>query len=327
MTTVLEAPSTRVLGDARPALLVLNLGVVSAGVAIVISIVTGSTASSNSISTAPMVVALLALIVGIPHGAVDSLTLPNSVTRGRRLILAGAYLALAAAAAWAIYTWPGIAFVIVLALTVWHFGTGDVEATRELRGLPPVCGAWRVVYAIALGSAPVLLPLTSASAVSTLVAIEPRLATVMTEPVLAVTRLSVLLVLIVTMLWLIHSGDLRGAIELMTLSVLGYVASPLLAFAVYFGLWHAVRHTARLAQVRFGSVNAASMLRVSRGGLPALLGFLVVVGALAALVDPAHAIGPMLWIGLVVVWGLTVPHMLFVARFDARMRDASGMRD
>jgi len=35
----------------------------------------------------------------------------------------------------------------------------------------------------------------------------------------------------------------------MALAVLGYVASPLLASAVYFGFWHALRHTARLADV------------------------------------------------------------------------------
>jgi Brp/Blh family beta-carotene 15,15'-monooxygenase len=130
----------------------------------------------------------------------------------------------------------------------------------------------------------------------------------------------VLLLIIGSMLWLIHTGDLAGAIELMALAVLGYVATPLLAFAVYFGFWHALRHTARLAEVTYGRLDPMSLLKVMRGGLPALVGFVVVVAGLALLVDPSHAVGPMLWIGLVVVWGLTVPHMLFVSRFDARMR-------
>lgn len=320
MTTVLETSHRRVPAVSRPALVVLNLGVVTAGLAVVISILTGATADSSTISPAVIAVALIALVIGIPHGAVDNLTLAGPITRGRRLQLTGLYMALAVAAALAIYTWPGPAFVLVLAMTVWHFGTGDVEATRELRGLPPVRGGWRIGYALALGSAPVLLPLTSPAAVSTLVAIEPRLATVMTDPIIAVTRLGVLLLVIGTMLWLIHTGDLRGAIELMALSVLGYVASPLLAFAVYFGFWHALRHTARLAEVTYGRIDAPSLLRVMRGGVPALIGFVVVVGVLASIVDPSHAVGPMLWIGLVIVWGLTVPHMLFVSRFDARRR-------
>lgn len=320
MSAVLEVPRHQEAMASRPALAVLNTGVVAAGLAVIASIVTGATAGSSTVSPLVIAVALVALAVGIPHGAVDNLTLAGPVALRRRLVLTVMYLALAAVSALAIVTWPGVAFVLVLAMTVWHFGTGDVEATRELRGLPPVRGGWRFVYAIALGSAPVLLPLTSSAAVSTLVAIEPRLALVMTEPVIAVTRLAVLLVVIVTMLWLIHTGDLRGAIELMALSVLGYVATPLLAFAVYFGLWHALRHTARLAQVTYGQVDARTLLKVTRGGLPALAGFIVVVAVLAAVIDPSRAVGPMLWIGLVVVWGLTVPHMVFVARFDARMR-------
>ena len=31
---------------------------------------------------------------------------------------------------------------------------------------------------------------------------------------------------------------------------------------------------------------------------------------------------PAFWIGLALVWGLTVPHMILVARFDSRMRAA-----
>lgn len=324
MVTVLEAPPHQASAVSTPALVVLNLGIVAAGFGVVVSILSGATAESTSISPTAIAVALVALIVGIPHGAVDNLTLPGPIARMRRLQLTAVYLAVAVAAALAIYAWPGPAFVGVIAMTVWHFGTGDVEATRELRGLPPVRGGWRIGYALALGSAPVLLPLTSPAAVSTLVAIEPRLAMVMNEPVIALTRLGVLLLVIGTLLWLIHHGDVRGAIELMSLAVLGYVASPLLAFAVYFGFWHALRHTARLADVTYGRIDATSVLKVMRGGVPALVGFVVVVVALATFIDPSHAVGPMLWIGLVIVWGLTVPHMLFVARFDARMRTSRG---
>jgi Brp/Blh family beta-carotene 15,15'-monooxygenase len=321
VSTVLQARRLPVAAAVSPwAQVVLKLGVVAVGVAVVVSVFSGATATSTTISPIAIVVALIALVVGIPHGAVDNLTLAGPISRRRRLRLTALYMAVAVVAALAIYLWPGPAFVAVLAMTVWHFGTGDVEATRELRGLPPMRGAARIGYALALGSAPVLLPLTSPAAVSTLVAIEPRLAMVMTDSVISVTRLAVLLLIIGSMLWLIHTGDLAGAIELMALAVLGYVATPLLAFAVYFGFWHALRHTARLAEVTYGRLDPMSLLKVMRGGLPALVGFVVVVAGLALLVDPSHAVGPMLWIGLVVVWGLTVPHMLFVSRFDARMR-------
>ena len=310
-TRIITVPNTTV---------VLNIGLIGTGVAVLVSLLTRTTAASTTVGPLPIAIALLALVVGIPHGAVDNLTLTRSLTTRERLLGALAYVAIAAIAAVAIITWPGIAFVAVLAMTVWHFGTGDVEATRELQGLSPIRTWVRVPYAIALGSAPVLLPLTSPAAIATLTAIEPRLATVMSDQVIVGTRIAVLTLIVGCLLWLIQKGDIRGAIELFALTVLGYVASPLIAFAVYFGFWHALRHTARLAQVSEGNVSVRSLLRVSRGGIPSVIGFVAIVVILVTFFDPSLAMGPALWFGLAIIWGLTVPHMILVARFDARMR-------
>lgn len=319
MGQVQQAPRTPIITVSN-ATVVLNIGLIASGAAVLVSLLSRTTAASTSIGPIPIIVALIALMVGIPHGAVDNLTLQRTLTPGQKVWGALAYVAVAAIAALAIITWPGMAFVVVIAMTVWHFGTGDVEATRELRGLAPVTGIARVGYALALGSAPVLLPLSSPAAVATLTAIEPRLALVMSEPVIVGTRIAVLVLIVVTLLWLIQRGDVRGAIELFALAVLGFIASPLVAFAVYFGFWHALRHTARLAQVTYGTITVRSLLGVSKGGIPSLIGFVVVVIAVLAFVDPSMTIGPALWIGLAIVWGLTVPHMIMVSRFDARMR-------
>lgn len=308
---IITVPNTTVL---------LNVGLIAAGAAVLLSLLTRTTAASTDVGPVPIVIALVALVVGIPHGAVDNLTVARHLSRRERLLGAVAYLVVAALAAVAIIAWPGLAFVAVLAMTVWHFGTGDVEATREMRDLPALTGLPRIGYALALGSAPVLLPLTSPAAVSTLTAIEPRLASVMTPGVLVGTRIIVLSLVVVCLLWLIQRADLRGAIELMALTVLGYIASPLVAFAVYFGFWHALRHTARLAQVTYGSITPRSLVAVSKGGIPSVIGFIAIVIVIVTAVDPSFAMGPALWIGLAVVWGLTVPHMIMVSRFDARMR-------
>lgn len=302
------------------ATVVLNIGLIFAGAAILISLLTRTTAADTTIGPLPIALALLALVVGIPHGAVDNLTFTRQLTRRERLLGATAYIAVAAASALAIIQWPGIAFVAVIAMTVWHFGTGDVEATRELQDLSPVTGFVRIGYALALGSAPVLLPLTSPAAIATLTAIEPQLATLMSEQVIVGTRIAVLTLVVLCLLWLIQRGDLRGAVELFALAALGFVASPLVAFAVYFGFWHALRHTARLAQVTYGTINWRSLALVSKGGLPSVVGFLAIIVLAVAFVDPSLAMGPALWFGLAIVWGLTVPHMIMVARFDARMR-------
>ena len=96
--------------------------------------------------------------------------------------------------------------------------------------------------------------------------------------------------------------------------------TPLVAFATYFGFWHALRHTARLAQVTYGTISWRSMVLVSRGGAPSLIGFVLILVITISFVDPVLTAERALWLGLAIVWGLTVPHMFMVARFDARMR-------
>lgn len=319
MGSVDVQPRTRIIAVPN-ATIVLNIGLIATGVAVLVSLLTRTTSASTNVGPLPIALALLALVVGIPHGAVDNLTLTRALSTRERLLGALAYIALAGVAALAIIAWPSVAFIAVLAMTVWHFGTGDVEATRELQDLAPIRSWTRIPYAVALGSAPVLIPLTSPAAVATLTVIEPRLATVMSDQVIVGVRIAVLTLIVGCLLWLVQQGDVRGAIELFALTVLGYVASPLIAFAVYFGFWHALRHTARLAQVSEGNVSLRSLLRVSRGGVPSVIGFVAIVVIMLAFFDPALAMGPALWFGLALIWGLTVPHMILVARFDSRMR-------
>jgi Brp/Blh family beta-carotene 15,15'-monooxygenase len=126
----------------------------------------------------------------------------------------------------------------------------------------------------------------------------------------------VLCVIAVAVALLVRAGDRRGAGELALLSVLGVVASPLVAFAVYFASWHALRHTARLAADPVGVVRPAALARTFAAGLPALV-VTIVVAAVCVLGFREHAVlSTWMWVGLALVWGLTVPHMVVVARFD-----------
>jgi len=112
------------------------------------------------------------------------------------------------------------------------------------------------------------------------------------------------------------------ALDLVLLVALSLVTPPLITFAIYFGCWHAVRHTARLvpklskarASAELGDVRVALWSAIYPG-LYALVGT-VVIAALLMLFGPSHFAPSLLWATLVVVWALTVPHMLTTARFD-----------
>ena len=306
-----------------PNRVILNIGIAAIAIAIPFSILSRSTTLTTDVSAWVIAAAIFALAIGIPHGAVDHLTMSRALPRKQLLGLAAIYLAIAVAAAAAVIAAPGIAFIVVLAMTVWHFGAGDVEASHELDGTAQETGAPRIIHALAVGSAPVLLPLTSPAAISTLTAIQPRLAEYFTPTVIMVTRTAVLALIVVCLLMLIQQGRTRATLELAALTVLGYVVAPLLAFAIYFGLWHALRHTARLAEHTHGTISAKTIWQTFAQGLPALIGTIAVVGMLAAFASSVTVSGAWLWFGLAIVWGLTVPHMIMVSAFDRRQRRAS----
>ena len=111
-------------------------------------------------------------------------------------------------------------------------------------------------------------------------------------------------------------------IDLSLLAALSFFAPPLVAFSVYFGCWHAMRHTARLTSLLPGSQKAfeqgnelAAFRSAVIPGLPALLGTLIFVVALAAFSDQGIS-SSLLWLALVTVWSLTVPHMIVTAKLD-----------
>jgi Brp/Blh family beta-carotene 15,15'-monooxygenase len=113
----------------------------------------------------------------------------------------------------------------------------------------------------------------------------------------------------------------REVLDLSLLLLLAHLAPPLIAFAVYFGCWHAMRHTARLTlslprsleNLNQGNLrNAFSQAVIP--GLPALIGTFVVAGFMALIGQDFS--DEFFWMALVVVWALTVPHMVVTAKLD-----------
>jgi Brp/Blh family beta-carotene 15,15'-monooxygenase len=106
------------------------------------------------------------------------------------------------------------------------------------------------------------------------------------------------------------------------LAALAFLTPPLVAFAAYFGLWHAMRHTARLTLNLKSSQNSIAANQAGRAfrqavipGIPALIGTFL-VALLIGFQTPDKLSDDFLWLSLVVVWALTVPHMMVTARLD-----------
>jgi len=90
----------------------------------------GALSGENSETAGAWLLLFSALLFGLPHGAYDFWILFDSTRRERRsskllLGLLATYLLLASAVVVVWYFAPGIVLIGFLALTAWHFGSGD----------------------------------------------------------------------------------------------------------------------------------------------------------------------------------------------------------
>ena len=271
-----------------------------------------------------VVIALLALAVGIPHGALDHLvTLPRSQPVKMTLFIM-VYVVIALIAVWAILEWNVYGFYVVVAMSALHFGIGDAaflaERDRILnRNRSPRIS--QLLYALAGGVTPVIIPLVNERSSAALAAVNPAL--VDWDRGFADTLYWISIALLVTAIvaQLVSKRE-RDALDLILLGLLAIFAPPLIAFAVYFGTWHAMRHTARLTLNLKKSARAyerddskGALRSAVIPGIPALLGTLIVAAGLV-LFGENNFTDDFLWLLLVVIWALTVPHMLVTAKLD-----------
>jgi Brp/Blh family beta-carotene 15,15'-monooxygenase len=271
-----------------------------------------------------VVIALVALAVGIPHGALDHLvTLPRaSIKRMSLFILV--YVLIAALAVLAILKWNVYGFIGVVVMSALHFGIGDTAFINELERAKGSVRANRlaqILYAVTAGALPVVIPLTNKESTSALAAVNDVLINwhggLDQELINLVTGMY-----LVTVLVLSANRRWRDLIDINLLLLLAFFTPPLVAFAAYFGTWHAMRHTARLtlnlrsSQESLSNNQSAKAFRQAvLPGLPALVGtFIASLGI--ALFTPGKLSDEFLWLSLVVVWALTVPHMMVTARLD-----------
>ena len=295
---------------------------IAVALATLLSIVFSSSLGSESLNW-QVVMAAVALGVGIPHGALDHLVTLKNAAPLKMTIFILIYVAAALAAIWAILQWNVWGFIAVVLMSSLHFGIGDSAFIAELDRLENRVGSpipvW--AYAGAAGLLPVVIPLVNERSTQALEKINSNLI----EWHFGYTQeiqLLVALIAILSLIVLIIRKRLSEVFDLVLLGALASFAPPLVAFSVYFGCWHAMRHTARLTSLLQSSQKAyeqGSELGAFRSavlpGLPALVGTIIFVVGLSAFSDQALD-SSFLWLALVTVWALTVPHMIVTAKLD-----------
>ena len=291
------------------------------GVAVILSLFFTAFLGSDNLNW-QISLAVIALIIGIPHGALDHLvTLPKDKPAKMALFVI-IYVLIAVAAVWAILRWNVLGFQLVVIMSAAHFGIGDAafiaESERLNNGVSKSLTD-RLIYAIPAGLLPVFVPLTSDLTNSALAEVNPQLIN-WAGSNSNLIHLLVLLIAASSLFILVLKRDDKSAMDLALLAALSILTPPLVAFAIYFGLWHALRHTARLtlnlskSEIAYqNNEPKRAFINAVLPGIPALIGTFIVAAILAA-TNPDNS--RLLWSILVVIWALTVPHMMVTAKLD-----------
>ena len=293
---------------------------VSVSLAILTSLIFSDLLGSSSMSW-QVVIAVIALAIGIPHGALDHLvTLPKAQPKKMALFIF-VYVAVAIFAVIGILKFNTVGFIVVLFMSAIHFGIGDAafinEVDKRSEGTKKL-NRW--FYIPAAGFTPVFIPLVNSASTEALASVNPALINwhqgLDSQILFTITAFALLAIGV-----MVFDKRYREALDLIVLLLLAHLAPPLIAFAVYFGCWHAMRHTARLTLSLPRCVEniTQGMLRKAFSnavipGLPALIGTFVVAGLLA--LSGRDFTDEFFWMALVVVWALTVPHMAVTAKLD-----------
>ena len=268
-----------------------------------------------------VVIAVVALAIGIPHGALDHLvTLPKAQPKKMAVFII-VYVAVAVVAVIGILNFNTVGFILVLFMSAIHFGIGDAAFINEIDKRSDAerkLNRW--FYIPAAGFTPVFIPLVNSASTEALASVNPALINwhqgYDSEILILVSAFALLSIAVMFV-----GKRNREALDLTLLVLLAHLAPPLIAFAVYFGCWHAMRHTARLTlslpkcieSLNLG-LNRKAFSSAVIPGLPALVGTFVVAGIMA--LSGRDFSDEFFWMALVVVWALTVPHMVVTAKLD-----------
>ncbi|MEF8883026.1 MAG: Brp/Blh family beta-carotene 15,15'-dioxygenase [Halapricum sp.] len=284
------------------------------------------------------------LLLGLPHGALDHLTLPRArdspVTLRGIGVFSMAYLAAAGAYGIAWLVVPAAAFVGFILLTWFHWGQGDRAHLTLTTDAVHLKNPWvNRLTLLVRGGLPMLVPLVAfpeqyRSVVMTVVGLFDPNGGAWLAPIFDPSaRLTVgigfgLLTLVTLLAGYRIAGDRRAwridAIETGLLWLFFATVPPVLAIGIYFAVWHSLRHLARLvaiddtAATSLARGSTGSLLtRVSMDALPMTIGALALFGGLAlAVPNEPGSLSGVGGVYLVLLAVLTLPHAGVVTVLD-----------
>ncbi len=247
--------------------------------------------------------------IGILHGALDhQVAFRHFGMRADRLGWAkfmGGYIGVMIlyGAVW--YVVPLLALIIFLALSVWHFGQSDMNAFSMEKGesvmnITRSLAVLGVMFGLHVGEVQEIVD-----------SVVPWQIPAIVGYVMAVGGL---LLHVAALIWFRPSPLVWALFDIVWLSVVSSILPLLLAFAVYFAMWHSVNHLAELRNY----LHYDRWTHLVWNGLPFTVLALVIIATFAMML-PSGA-NPMEWVLFlfIAISLMTMPHMLLVDKMMRR---------
>ncbi len=251
-------------------------------------------------------IALLAVVfIGLPHGAMDgalAIHLGWMKHPTQAILFLLAYVGLAAMVVGLWFLSPTLAFLIFLAISMFHFGRGDIVPRTKDHQLSEVLMRGGLVLAG--------ISLFHYSEVDV---IFQSLIGSNTEFVwMFLQAIGVLTLILIPVTILSKSANERRSaiVEVAGLLVLFSIAPPLLGFAIYFCCIHSVRHFSHMGTLLKSTLQQFQITRTTVVfSLMTWAVMLLIVADQSSSIGLEPALLQVIFIGLA---ALTVPHMILV---------------
>jgi Brp/Blh family beta-carotene 15,15'-monooxygenase len=280
-------------------------------------------ASDMSMKTQVIVLVFTTAIFGLPHGALDMIVADWLQIKNSNFLQL--YLATMVGVVLAWFTVPRVALTLFVFKSVYHFGEGFTAGNPASHPIDILAWGGMLLIPIKVHAADV------ATIFSHLVG------GLSLDPVLSVLNWTVQLHTVALILSLTYHilrshkfEDLLILLECTTLFVVFYTMSPLIAFVIYFNIFHSARHLIRLGEAGLAKSAGLNSKPGNAMHSKALITFAVTVITVIALVACAVAdmyqkmpapglhfqpevIGPALRAVFIGLSALTVPHMIVVS--------------
>jgi Brp/Blh family beta-carotene 15,15'-monooxygenase len=282
------------------------------------------------------------ILLGLPHGALDHVVPARmQLAWGRRIIPVSlyllAYIAIAAAYFGMWLREPLGAFVFFLAITVLHWGHGDLRHMEIFVGRSYGSLTERAIALVVRGSLPILVPIVAFPATAEDLYHHAAVGLGVSPETINLTALGVVnglsiflsLGLLAYIVIAAHvSPDwnvlISECLEIIVLLLFFLYTPAYFSVGLYFLAWHSLRHLGRLLILSPNDAIAIAnqrwrwpLFRLVRDALPITL---AAIGLLVALyvwrADNVQSLEGFIAIYLVLISALTAPHMVVVALMD-----------